>query len=486
MKVHSVVTQEDLERGLGRIFPQPDPAFLSRLEGELARQAQLQPAARPAEGKFSGWLQDVKEVLSQRRRTALALGLALLLGAIVLAVGPQQVAAAVLRLFGYVPGVGFVEPGMTRFLAAPVEAHQGEVTVRIDQLVASGDRTLLSLTASGFPAEKFGPADGNPPQPYLLLPDGRKWALRTMMTGQGDTLHAEIDFAALPPDVLQVTLVLPRLPSLPSGFAPENWSIPLVLQQAAETPGQNGLVQPYSLANATASSHGVTAGVIQAAQSAQETGLEAQLSWDNPAWQYLSGLHMRLSDDQGRQYERLVDGLGETTGSVTETASNNRTMFLRFAPFNAGASKATLTFDQLVFTTGTSAAFSFDPGRDPQVGQVWDLAGQPGMQLDLGGVPVEVLKASIQGTGNAPAGYRLEFLLQVKPKDSLSIQSFPRLALEPQNLGSWVTESLPGDQIRLAFDLEELPRQPETVRFELVDVLLLDPLQMTWDLPPAK
>ncbi len=485
MNANNPMTQQDLEQGLEKIFPQPDPAFLSRLEGELTRHARLQPAARPEKAGFAGWFKEAAEVLSQHRRAAFGLGLALLLGMIVLAVGPQQVMAAVLRLFGYAPGVGFVEPGLTRFLDAPVTAIRGEVTVTVDQLVASGDRTLLSLTASGLPKEKYGPED-NVPQPYLLLPDERKWFPTFMMSGQGDTLHAEIDFAALPPDVLNVTLVLPRLPSLPAGFAPENWSIPLALQKAAETPGKNGLVQPYTLADATATSHGVTARVIQAAQSPQETGLQVQLSWDNPAWQYLSGLHMRLSDDQGREYERLVDGLGDTTGSVTETAPNNRTMFLRFAPLQSGASQATLTFDQLVFTTSTGAAFTFDPGRDPQVGQTWDLAGKAEMQLEIGGVPVEVLKASLQGTGNASAGYRLEFLLQVKPKDSLSIQSFPHLMLEPQNLGSYMVETLPGNQLRLAFDLEEMPRQPETVRFELVDVLLLDPLQMTWDLPGIK
>src|SRR5512142_171187 len=248
MKDHSAMTQQDLEQGLERIFPQPDPAFLNRLEGEIVRQARLQSAARPAKRGFSGWLQGAAEVISQRRRTALALGLALLLGVIVLAVGPQQVMAAVLRLFGYAPGVGFVEPGVTRFLAAPVTASQGEVTVRIDQLVASGDRTLLSLTASGLPREKFGSEDNKPPQPYLLLPDGRAWYPTSMMSSQGDALYAEIDFPALPPEVLQVTLVLPRLPSLPAGLAPENWSIPLALQKAAETPGKNGLVQPYTLA----------------------------------------------------------------------------------------------------------------------------------------------------------------------------------------------------------------------------------------------
>lgn len=485
MKDYSPVTQENLEKGLEEIFPQPDPAFLSRLEGELTRQARQQPAAQAARPGFSGWLEGVEEAISRHRRTAVALGLALFLGVIVLAVGPQQVVAAVLRIFGYAPGVGFVEPGVTRFLPAPVEARQGEVTVRIDQLVASGERTLLSLTASGLPTDKFG-AGENAPLPYLLLPDGQKWVPTFMMSGQGDTLQVEIDFAALPPDVLQVTLVLPQLPSLPAGFAPENWSIPLALQKAAETPGVNGLVQPYPLADAAATSHGVTARVLQAAQSDQETGLQVQLSWDNPAWQYLSGLHISLADDQGRTYDRLIHGLGETTGSVTESAPNSRTMLLRFAPFLAGASQATLTFDQLVFTTSTRAAFTFDPGRDPQVGQTWDLAGQPGMQLELGGVPVEILKASILGKGSDQPGCRLEFLLQVKPKDSLSIQSFPRLTLEPQNLSSYMVESLPGDQLRLAFDLDELPGQPVTVRFEVLDMLLKDPLQMTWDLPAGK
>ncbi len=99
-----------------------------------------------------------------------------------------------------------------------------------------------------------------------------------MQSTLGDTLQAEIDFAALPADIAQVTPVLPRLPSLPAGVAPENWSIPLPLVKAAETPGgsgeRSGLIQPYIPAGATAAVHGVTARVVQAAQSAQETGLE--------------------------------------------------------------------------------------------------------------------------------------------------------------------------------------------------------------------
>jgi len=488
MKDHSSITQQDLEKGLEGIFPQPDPAFLSRLEGDLIRQASKNsatPAARPG---LSGWLQGLGAVLQARRRTALAFGLALFLAAIVLAVGPQRVVEGVLRIFGYAPNVGFVEPGKTRFLAAPVEARQGQVTVYINQLVASGDGTLLSLTASGLPRKKFGQAD-DAPRPYLLLPDGQRMDLQVMQVAMGDALQAEINFPALPPEVLQVTLVMPRLPSLPAGFAPENWSILLDLQKAAETPGAaggNGLVTPYTPADASATTHGVTARVLQVAHSAQDTGLEVQLIWDNPAWKTLEGLHMRLSDDEGREYERLIDGLGELSGSVVESAPNNRTMFLRFAPLLAGAKKASLTLDELVFPADSSAAFTFDPGRDPQPGQVWDLTGLPEMQLDVAGVPVEVLSASILGAGEAQAGYRLEFLLQVKPQDSLSIRNFPRLVLEPQNLRSYVSESLPGDQLRLSFALPEMPRQPMTVRIEQVNVLSKDSLQMSWDLPAGK
>src|SRR5574340_1016559 len=52
------------------------------------------------------------------------------------------VAYAIGNVLGYIPGVGFVQPGSLRILAEPVTQARAGVTVTIEQVVADSERTV--------------------------------------------------------------------------------------------------------------------------------------------------------------------------------------------------------------------------------------------------------------------------------------------------------------------------------------------------------
>ncbi|MCL4562269.1 MAG: hypothetical protein M1281_16860 [Chloroflexi bacterium] len=459
----------------------PDPAFVHELGLQIAQRSQQVSASRPG---FLAWLKN-----SLRRRPAFAASmavLAMLILAITLA-GPRQVLASVERLLGFVPGSGFVQPGETRVLADPVEAKQGEVTLRIEKVIADSRQTEISLTASGLPREKFGPQSGEQdPQlrAYLLLPDGQQYRSNMSMSGIGDTLQASYIFDPLPKDVVQFTLVLPRLPGVPAAFAPENWSVPirLVTAQISPTgsPSELPVAPGYTPANNLVSAQGVNVEVAQVGQAAQETGLQIQYHWDNPEWQQLNDAELTLSDQNGHIYSQLHEPM-ELSGAPESLRT------YRFQPFELGASQAVLTVNRLQFTFKSPAHFTFDPREGIQVGQPLDISSQPGSKMEIAGVPVQLLSVTInpgadEGSKLQPAHYHLEVLLQDTPLDGLALEN-TTMSLNPELMVSSSTEILPGNQMKITIDLPEIPGRPLALYFSRGEVSLKGSWVIHWDLP---
>jgi hypothetical protein len=485
----------EIENQLDAIYnsASPDPAFAIRLERQLAdRVKDLQnPADRP-EAAWLGWLRGIF------RQPALAVPLAVIL-LLVLAislVGPQKVLAQVQRLLGYAPGIGFVEPGETRVLLAPVEQQQGNVTLRVDTAVADSQQTHIVLQVTGLPREKFDmkSAAGDVPEevkPYLLLPDGSRISLGSMTSGIGDVLQASLSFAPLPGTVDQVTLVLPRLPSLPAGFAPENWSVPLVLQNthSAEAASAAGLslTQPYAPVGAVAAAHGITASLVQVGQNPQETGLQAKLSWENPSWNSLRDVQVRLTDETGRSYTRHTSDLGaafEPGEPVRET--NARTTTYRFDPLDPQAKTGVLIIDQLTFGFTSDAKLRFNPGQNGSDSQTWALPQGPGTQLSVAGVSVQPLSVTItpnpnQGT-NPEDRYLLSLLVQTVPQDGLAIDNLA-LSQFSDRVVSSTSEMLPDNQLRLTIGLAEMPKRPLQLFLSQGEVRVTGPWKVEWKLP---
>lgn len=481
----------NIENKLDQIYGQisPDPAFANQLERRLSVQAEALKAAKSRQRhgfplQLAAWL--------KRPAWNYALALVILLALIVGIAGPAEVLARVQRLFA--PGVGFVEPGVTRVLSAPVEVIQGDATLRVESAVAYPKYTQVSLTVGGLPREKFGPDQG--PQsldllPYLLLPDATRLKQTGSITGMGDRLQATLDFPALPQDIEQATLVLPRLPSLPAGFAPENWSIPLHFRvvdgQAPSTRQAKPAAESYSPQTDPVSANGVTAQILQAGQTGEEAGLQIQYRWNNPEWKWMNNVLLSLTDQTGRKYEQHLDSVQPMTEADAQVTPGALTRTYRFEPFSSQARQATLTIDQINFTLASQAHFTFDPGQSARPGQTWDLSSQPGSQIDIASVPVQVLSARINpgqdaGKANQLAHYHMELLVQTKPQNGLSLQNLS-VSLDPGRIISSSCEALPGDRLRITIDLLQVPDRPLNLYFPYGEVSVKGPWIFEWVLP---
>ncbi len=478
--MHSMELEKKLESFYDTITP--DPAFVRKLELQLAlaEKAQQLPDSRP------GFLERLKNSMQRRPVFAVCTALLVVLSLAVTFVGPQQVLASVQRLLGFVPGSGFVQPGETRLLAAPVEAKQGEITLRIEKVIASSRQTELSLTASGLPREKFEPQSGEQDplfQPYLLLPDGRRIRSSMSMSGIGEVLRASYIFDPLPREATRFTLVLPHMPGVPAGFAPENWSVPVQLVTAqvspAGSPSDLQVGAGYALENSQEYAKGVSVQVEQVGQAPQETGLQIRYSWDNKEWTQLNNVELSLTDPGGHTYSQLREPM-ELSGAPATLRT------YRFQPFATGASQAVLTVDRLNFTVKSPAHFTFDPGKELQVGQAIDVSAQPGSKIEIGGVPAQVLSVTINpgvdaGGQPQPAHYHLDVLLQSTPLDGLALES-AAMSIDPEIMVSSSTEILPGNRQKITIDLPKMPDGPLPLYFSRGEVSLTGPWVIQWDL----
>ncbi|RJQ40469.1 MAG: hypothetical protein C4545_08615, partial [Anaerolineaceae bacterium] len=70
----------------------------------------------------------------------------------ILFIGPERVYAEVLRLLGYIPGIGIVDQSQPiRVLSEPVRVTRDGVTVSINQAVLTAENTQIDFGYSGVP-----------------------------------------------------------------------------------------------------------------------------------------------------------------------------------------------------------------------------------------------------------------------------------------------------------------------------------------------
>ncbi len=486
----------EFEKKLDAIYnaQTPDPDFALRLEMRLAEKSRrMQPQALTESHLPGGLFRHFRN----RPAQAIALGAALLLVIIVAIAGPKAVLAQVQRLLGYDPSSGFVEVGKTRILPSPIEQSQGDVILRIDSVVANSSGTQIILTVSGLPQEKFGTdqiASPDEAKAYLLLPDNTRLVSNQAFSGIGKVLQAFLTFPALPEEVSQITLVLPRLPSLPAGFAPENWSVPLKLETAVSTGSSSTpgipLAKSYSPAGASTSSNGVTISLLQVGQSAEETGLQVEYRWDDPAWTWLTGAQPVLEDEYGRQYATRQPALGnafEIGNQGAKTTGGEET--LRFDPFDSQAQTGILTFNKLTFDFIGGEHFTFNPGNDAQPGQTWDLSQTPGSTIDVAGLPVHILSATIgepqaQGPDSQEIVYPINILVEALPTNDEEIGDLA-LSNVPDHRVSSSCEILPDHRFLLTIGLPGIPDRPLTLYFSNGSVSLTGSWEIEWPLQTA-
>jgi hypothetical protein len=491
-----------LETATAEIRPQE--AFADRLEADLlARWARLAVALRPREA-VSGpvWL------FTRHRWAAIGASLLFAVAVILVILGPQRVWADLLNLLGYVPGVGFVDLDETRVLVAPVEVTRDGVTLRVEQVLAGPDKTIVVIDSQGLPPEdRFQTQrilDETEFEPTLRLPDGS-----TLWPKEWDVLRGKgtIRFPPLSEDVYRVTLNLPRLPLVESGKAPEDWSIPLALRPATGELVAELFPQPYAPTDAVDTHEDITLRVLAVAQTPEETVLQVQVQWPDPAWRFPHigiGYYWvpRLEDDLGHVYhEGPPPGVGSEAGRVVEQIRVDRDATptpapvvptyeeaMSFAPVSFSATRLTLWVDDVEFTVPVEGEFSVDLGEDPQVGDYWPLD----VHLTAAGFPVHVTGARLveewmPDRNRTVLERQLQF--EIEPVPGQGNRELRSICLDGSiagfsgaGCGVGGTDRLPHLDIR---EGQLIPTGHVQVQVKDADVLSRGPWRLDWTVPGA-
>ena len=446
---------------------------------------------------------------SQHRWATAALGLLLTVAVALAAVGPQRVWADLQRLLGYVPGVGFVNLEETRVLMAPVEVTRNGLTLRVEQVLARPDRTVIVIRSEGLPPEDqlwpHGAREDSDYQPRLRLSDGRtliseSWTLRL---GAGT-----LEFPPLPADVYRVTLELPRLPLVPTGAAPEAWKVPLNLRPATGALVEELFPQPYVPTDASDTHAGITLRVLEVAHGPEETALRLQVEWLDSDWEFhhIGGDRSPvLRDDLGHVYldvvpsssgsliQSVVVCIPDNADEVTPTPTPMIPTYertLAFAPTSPSAQHLTLWVDALEFEVPAEGSFTVDLGDDPQVGDYWPLD----VSLTVAGFPVHIIGARlVQEPIVLPDGPGQRTVLQfdITPVPDQDDRALRSLHLESETTifsGSGSGYNYRARIMRASLDLREgqpIPFGSIQVRAKSAGVLIRGPWTITWTVPDA-
>lgn len=228
--------------------PEPNAVFLNSLREQFISMG-IANAQKNTETKMIKISR--RGFLSPRRTWAI--GIVLLIVTLSLLATSPTVVNALKHMFGFIPGVGFVDQTSSlRVLAMPFSTEKDGVLVNITQVVVDNEKTIIIYE---YPAIEVDYNTFQPPStfkedhPILLLPDGTRLTMRVgrrISSSIPNTIGYSLEFPPLPSDVNDATLELTRLAGLPPGAGPEDWSIPLHV-----IPAPAGTVLPLVTINET-------------------------------------------------------------------------------------------------------------------------------------------------------------------------------------------------------------------------------------------
>ena len=357
-------------------------------------------------------------ILPRRRAAFVLMALLALMVATLLAVGPERALAALRGLLGYIPGIGLVDDSAgLRVLAEPVSQTRDGVTVTIQQAMADAQRLVIVYTTDGLRVAAANSAgEGGPfgSTQSLRLSDGTTLEV-VPESGYGGTPEPLINDAILPEggwpnyasrlvypsveaQVDELTLLIPILETMPAGAAPENWELTFRLKPAPPdlTFAPFTVLATPSLPEDAATSATGETGASRLSSAATHNGftfqlenvveledgfvLTGSLAWDDSAFPTGGGaiseaLIPTLTDVGGQKIPiedvRLDALYGER--KMPWSFRTNRKIFS--GPLVLSISK----IDASLFPP--AAAFEFDLGADPQIGQSWEID----RDIDFGG-----------------------------------------------------------------------------------------------------
>ena len=310
------------------------------------------------------------------------------------------VVSAMQKMLGYIPGVGMVDQSAPlRVLAEPVVDVREGFTTTIDSALLDAEHTVISYKVAGiFPAPNPGP-NGEPPvvcgqSPELHLPDGS-----VLAGGSSDSVSTltgfswQYSFPPIPANANMASLVFPCVELMPVGQGPQNWEIPLRFvpappemtvypvidyttpaspEMGTETPtppALSGSVSGSPTAEANASTkHGIQLRMENVVPLQDGYLLQARLDGRaNP------DVHRIMVDPHD---VKVFDASGQEIAFEMNDDRHDANEGTPLGYQTAGiyaSGPAHLVVNAADVGYATSVTFSFEPGNNPQPGQVWQL-----------------------------------------------------------------------------------------------------------------
>ncbi|MGV8026378.1 MAG: TolB family protein [Anaerolineaceae bacterium] len=412
-----------------------------------------------------------KQVKNFRLRPAwvVTISVITLLIAGILLIGPDRVYAEMLKLFGYIPGIGIVDQAQPiRVLAEPVRVTRDGVTVSINQAVLTAENTQIDFGYSGVPLSAYSDKSiGCMEQEYLRLPDG-------------STLDINAPF---PANVNDATFVMPCIFNTLPNTVPTDWEIPISFIPLPE----DTTVLP--VIELTPDSSGTTPTVDPTSE--EDTAFEFNEVIETDDGYILIGWfrpHLAKGEKIQVNSVQYLDANGKNINSIDYPEDID--LSSSGMPFGVGDSQwaiqfkaSDIAFPLTVRYTGnvysrvgqssSPLEFEFDAGSDPQPGQEWVLnkdfdvagiafrlvsirAGENGYSFqfesdpELDGPDVQIEGYQAIGGGGGPHTRSLAFEEMPKGKLKLLFSDFYPLKETRTWEGKWQPETLPSPQPTVA------------------------------------
>jgi hypothetical protein len=354
-------------------------------------------------------IQKGKSAKMNPRIKVMAAAVVALLVIVTVLMNVPAVRAALQSWFGYVPGIGLVSEGQIRVLAEPVSVTRDGITLKIEHVLVDSSQTTIIYSVEGLAMEMLdNQPNWNSPgcyiDPTLRLPDDQLSSTNQIGTSWITGYQHKTIYPAIPSTVNEVTFIMPCIRSAIPGKAPENWELSFRLIPAppdmtafpvieistpvAETPTVLSQTEPMT----TLSTEGISLALDRAVEMDDGYLIYATLHWENSRFSSIdrndtSSIHLLDANGQEIPYTYDLDAL-----SSMEWQPGKTSFALRTAPIQV-AGPITLVLDSVVVTVAVpvDAAFTFDPGPDPQPGQVWEL----NKDIDVGyGHSIRILRAT--------------------------------------------------------------------------------------------
>lgn len=390
------------------------------------------------------------------------------------------VAYAIGKSLGYIPGLGVVDQNTPlRVLAVPVSQTRDGVTVTVEKGTRDAQKTILRVSVDGTDANGGPYCDS--PSKLLRLADGTTLEENGGYGNIGDLSKPGytdiITFPALPAGSDDATLEIPCLWRVTK---PEDWKIPLHFVPA-DGVGVNPVIElpfatpttqaTFETVQPTESSYGISLALEKVVPLDDGYLLIGSLHWTDkivnvgPYFDNSHNIHAVDANGQIVALEEPDQSAWDLLPAVE--AGNLITQWIYKISGKQHAWPLTLTTNAYA-DMSANVPFTFNPGPNPQKGQVWQL----GQELTVNGHVIRLISATWQECGGSIASLEFETVSDDPAVIGLDIEDI--LYRSEQHLCGG------GGENPAVVYCEALASEPRTLTITSIRLLIPGPWQVTW------